>query len=685
MDKNLSDNLAELLQKSQATITAEEARRIIAGVAASPIDEGTIGEPGAWISLIAENPGANLTACLNQELENILKSGNGLSPQSFIDFPAKERLTALRAELSNQGLWGFIVPLSDEHQGEYVPKSAQRLAWLTGFTGSAGLAIVLADKAALFVDGRYTLQAADQVDGDLYEISHLTDSPPGKWILKHLPKNSKLGFDPWLHTVDGATRLRLAAKNAGGALTAILDNPIDKVWRDQPPPPITPITLHPVELTGQSSADKRAQIAKILKESGQEAVVLTAPDAIAWLANIRGGDVPYTPLALSFAILHRDEHLDIYIDRRKVRSSVKTGLDAAIRIHDRDEFNAGLTALGETKQNVRLDKSSAAEAVSAHLIEAGATISAAEDPCQPPKSIKNNIELSGIRNAHVRDGAALTRFLAWLGAHQSPGDLTEIDVADKLDGLRAKENNFRGLSFPTISAAGPSGAIVHYRAQKESARTLESGSLYLVDSGGQYLDGTTDVTRTIAIGEPSAEMRTHFTRVLKGHIALAMAIFPKGTAGSQLDILARKSLWQAGLDYDHGTGHGVGNYLGVHEGPQRISKIPNRVALEPGMIISNEPGYYKTGAYGIRIENLVVVKETTNPNNVLCFETLTLAPIDRNLIEESLLTKDEADWLNDYHKNVAEILRPMLDEEAAKWLDIATRPVNFGGSNGLDK
>ncbi len=683
MDKDVSDNLATLLQEAQTDLTPGAVQEIIAGVAASPIDEGSIGGEDGWMSLIAGNPGNQLTDCLKSELDKALGRPNGLSPASYDNLPATDRLAALRHELEKRGLAGFIVPLADEHQGEYVPKCAQRLAWLTGFTGSAGVAIVFTDKAAIFVDGRYTLQASNQVNSDLFEINDLTASPPGnwppgKWIEKNLPKGGKLAFDPWLHTVEGASRLRTAANKAGGQLTEATPNPIDTIWRDRPAAPISPVEIQATPLTGQSSAEKRAQIAAELKKAGQDAVVLTSPDAIAWLANIRGGDVPYTPFVLCFGVLYSDDSLDIFIDRRKVRPAVAQSFDDGTFL-DIEDFLDGLSSLGQGKKTVRLDKSSAAEAISSHLIDAGASISPAEDPCQLPKSVKNAVELQGIRDVHRRDGAALTRFLAWLGRHPSLEELSETQLADKVDQFRRAEEKFRGLSFPTISATGPNGAIVHYRARPESARTLEMGSLYLVDSGGQYLDGTTDVTRTVAIGNPSDEMRDRFTRVLKGHIALAGAVFPAGTTGSQLDVLARKSLWQAGLDYEHGTGHGVGNYLGVHEGPQRISKIPNRVALEPGMIISNEPGYYKTGAYGIRIENLVAVQKdepsAATGNTMLSFEVLTRAPIDRNLIVTSMLTGEETDWLNQYHQSVASSLAPLLDTDTSDWLAEATAPI----------
>jgi Xaa-Pro aminopeptidase len=587
-----------------------------------------------------------------------------------------ERLSRLRVELGRRGVDGFLVPRTDEYQGEYVPESAQRLAWLTGFTGSAGLAIVLKDKAAIFVDGRYTLQAAAEVDGRLFEHRHISDQPAGPWIEASLKPGESLGYDPRLHTLGEVARYRAAAEKAGGKLVPLDGNAIDAVWTDRPAPPTAPVVPHDIRFAGESAASKRARIAASLAEQGADAAALTAPDSIAWLLNIRGGDVPHTPLPLSFAVLHRDESVDLFIDHRKLTPELPAHLGNAVRIADPEGFGAFLEKLAADKKRVLADPALSAAWVFDRLGDAAIR---APDPCQLPKACKNAVELEGTRTAHRRDGAALTSFLAWLAREAGSGKLREIDVSDRLEEFRRPGANFRDLSFPTISGAGSNGAIVHYHASKATERVLEPGSLYLVDSGAQYLDGTTDVTRTVAIGKPSAEMKDRFTRVLKGHIALAMCVFPKGTSGSQLDALARASLWQAGLDYDHGTGHGVGSYLGVHEGPQRISKLPNSQALMPGMIVSNEPGYYKTGAYGIRIENLVVVEKRDGlgeaGREIHGFETITLAPIDREAIEPSLLEPHEIAWLDQYHARVRETLTPLVDAATASWLAQVTRPL----------
>ena len=645
---------------------------LLSGIAAAPWSDGRLGAPDSWAQLIAEDIDAARIESLRNDIDR-------RADEAHAQPSAAARLDALRAELAKRELDGFIIPLADEHQGEYVPKRARRLAWLTGFTGSAGLAVVLTRRAAVFVDGRYTLQAAGEIDGALYDIRHLVDEPATDWIAANLPEGGRLGFDPWLHTADGAQRLRAACQRKKAQLVPQLANPVDAVWRDQPDPPLSPIAIQPHAYAGAASADKRADIAKILAKDGQDAMVLTAPDSVAWLANIRGADVPYTPLVLAFAILRSDATLDIFTDLRKLRASVERQLEPGIRILDRGGFEKALDSLGAEKRSVRVDPATAADAIFARLDGAGAKITRAEDPCQLPKAKKNAIELEGMRAAHRRDGAALTRFLAWLAAEGPKGQLTEIGAADKLEVFQRENDLIQGLSFPTTSGAGPNGAIVHYRVNADSNRRIEPGTLYLVDSGAQYLDGTTDVTRTIAIGTPSDEMQDRFTRVLKGHISLAMAVFPAGTSGAQLDGLARASLWQAGLDYDHGTGHGVGSFLSVHEGPQRISKMPNRVALEPGMIVSNEPGYYETDAFGIRIENLVAVRSApvTKPGGktFYCFETITLAPIDLNLIDGRLLTRFEVDWLNEYHAQVRETLTPLVDAETRTWLAHATRPI----------
>jgi len=588
----------------------------------------------------------------------------------------KKRLESLRAEMARQGLDGFIVPHTDEFQNEYLPPSAERLAWITGFTGSAGVAVVLKNKAAAFTDGRYTIQIGAQVDSSLFDIRHISDEPPKDWIAEHLGQGGRLGYDPWLHTEHSLATWRKAAEKAGGEVVAVETNPLDAVWADRPPVPAAPIVPHGEDYAGESSLSKRGRVAETLAEAGADSAVITAPDSIAWLLNIRGGDVAHAPLPLSFAVLYATGRVEWFVDPAKVGPDLAGHLGDEVSVRGADEFEGALWALGNNR--VLADPAGTAALVFERLGKAGTQIVRADDPCQMPKACKNDIEVEGMRTAHRRDGAALTRFLTWLAAEAPKGDLGEIAAADKLQALRFEGEHITDLSFRTISGSGPNGAIVHYSVTPDSDRKLGTGELYLVDSGGQYLDGTTDVTRTVAIGEPTAEMRERFTRVLKGHIALATARFPEGTTGSQLDILARQALWQAGLDYDHGTGHGVGSYLGVHEGPQRISKIPNTVALKPGMIVSNEPGYYKTGAYGIRIENLVCVTALDiegAERPMLGFETLTRAPIDLALVDTALLTPPEIEWLNAYHETVRETLTPLVDADTAAWLSEAARAV----------
>lgn len=652
-------------------------RDLVAGVLAAP--EGL--DPDAWLVLVGDPLPDRLKArlrALKAELAAALPATHAATPET-----AAGRLAAVRAELARRGLAGFLVPRADEHQGEYVARRAERLAWLTGFTGSAGLAVVLAETAAIFVDGRYVLQARNQTDGALYQRRHLIETPPQAWIEANLPAGARLGFDPWLHTDSQAAALREAARKAGGQLVACDDNPLDAVWSDQPPPPIAPVVPHPLEFAGQSAADKRRTLADGLAAKGVDAAVLSLPDSIAWLLNVRGADVPHTPLALSFAILHCDGRVDWFIDRRKFAPGLTAHLGEEVAVRPPEELGPALDGLGGEGRAVQADPATAAAWIFDRLEGAGATVIKESDPCLLPKAKKNEVELEGARRAHRRDGAALTRFLAWLSRTAAEaGDnvgISEIEAAERLAAFRRENKELRDLSFDTISGSGPNGAIMHYRVDEKSNRRLARGELYLVDSGGQYPDGTTDVTRTVAIGTPTAEMRERNTRVLKGHIAVARARFPRGTAGSQIDTLARLALWQAGLDFDHGTGHGVGSYLAVHEGPQRIAKSGSQTPLEPGMIVSNEPGYYKEGAYGIRIENLVTVVESDrrpgDEKDMLAFETLTLAPFDRTLIDRSLLDDDEVAWVNAYHARVRETLGPLVDEATAAWLAEATRPL----------
>ncbi|CAK0758815.1 Xaa-Pro aminopeptidase [uncultured Gammaproteobacteria bacterium] len=592
------------------------------------------------------------------------------------------RIAALRTELTAMGLDGFFIPHADEYQNEYVPPNAERLAWLTGFTGSAGLAIVLANRAVVFVDGRYTLQVRGEVDGALFEIANITDQPAGEWLAAALPDGGRIGFDPWLHTIGWLEKTRAVLARSNLTLINLANNPLDRLWTtDRPPPPASVVEVYPIEYAGHSSLAKRNDLALALAAKGLATAVLTQPESIAWLLNIRGDDVPHTPLALSRALLFADGRVDWFIAANRL--AIPSQLESGITVLPPEAFGAALDTLGHDQAQVLVDPAATSIWVFERLTAAGAVIDRGDDPCLLPRACKNEVELRGSRAAHCRDGVAMVRFLCWLTkelAAAAPGSgLSERAAAAKALEFRAQNALFRGLSFETISAAGANGATVHYRTSEATDRPLEPGSLYLIDSGGQYTDGTTDITRTIALGTPSAEMREHYTLVLKGHIALARARFPPGTSGGQLDCLARMPLWAAGLDYDHGTGHGVGCFLGVHEGPQRVSKVGGSAALCAGMILSNEPGYYRAGAYGIRLENLVVVQSLPAPmgaeHPLLGFETLTMVPFDRELIVSGLLGMEERAWLNDYHAQVRETLTSRLEPESAEWLAAATAPI----------
>ena len=655
--------LAAALAQAGAPIAPQALEDFLRGVAAAP--EGH--DPDAWMSLLAPAADSGLRVALRRAL--------AAARTRTVAVDSTPPLERLRPELSRRGLDGFVVPRADEHQGEFVPRRAERLAWISGFTGSAGTAIVLADRAALFVDGRYTLQAAQEA-ADGFETVPLAERRPDAWIAATLGTGAVLGYDPRLHTRAQRKALADACRRAGGTLAAVDDNPVDAVWDRQPAAPVAPVTAHEERHAGRAAADKRAALADGLAKEGLAAAVVTLPDSIAWLLNLRGGDVAYTPLPLSFAVAHADATVDLFVDPRKLAPGLASHLGNGVRVHEPARFEASLAAL---TGRVAADPDSAAEHVFRALEAGAAEIVERACPCVLPKAVKNAVELDGARAAHRRDGAALVRFLCWLDDAAGSGTVTETAAADYLEARRRENENFRGLSFPTISGAGPNGAIVHYRVSAESDRALEPGSLYLVDSGAQYADGTTDVTRTVAVGAPTAEMRERFTRVLKGHIALATARYPAGTTGAQLDTLARTALWHAGLDYEHGTGHGVGSYLGVHEGPHRISRAGANVPLQPGMIVSNEPGYYKAGAYGIRIENLVAVVPLECPpggeRTLLGFETLTLAPVDRRLVDLALLSPDERAWLDAYHARVAASLAPALEPAVASWLRAACAPL----------
>jgi len=588
-----------------------------------------------------------------------------------------ERVAALRAELKRRGLDGFIVPRADRHQNEYVPPCEERLAWLTGFNGSAGAAIVLADRAAIFVDGRYVLQVRDQIDTDVFAVEHLIDNPPDKWLEAHLTAGARFGYDPWLHTADGTEKLAKACTAAGAALVPVEPNPIDSVWPDRPAPPLGPVVIRELRFAGEAAQAKLARIQAEIVKLKADALVVSDPHNVAWTFNIRGSDVAHTPLPLAFAILPKHGRATLYIDGRKLSNEVRGYLEALADVREDDAFASALEKLGAAKANVRLDSATAANALARIISDSGGTVARSADPITLLKAVKNKPEIDGTRAAHVRDGAAVTNFLAWFDREAPSGKLTEIDTVAALETFRRDTGLLKELSFPTISGAGPNGAIVHYRVTNATNRKISPGDLFLVDSGAQYQDGTTDITRTIAVGTPTAEMRDRFTRVLKGHIAIARAVFPDGITGAQLDPFARQHLWSAGIDFDHGTGHGVGSYLSVHEGPARISKL-GTAALRRGMIVSNEPGYYKAGAYGIRIENLVLVIETKiegEEKPLDAFETLTLAPIDQRLIEPALMTADEIAWLDAYHARVRDALRPLVDAGTRAWLDAATRPL----------
>jgi Xaa-Pro aminopeptidase len=583
-------------------------------------------------------------------------------------------LPALRAELARQGLDGFIVPRADEHLGEYVPASAERLAWLTGFTGSAGMAAVLADRAAVFTDGRYVLQLAAQTDAALWERLHITETPPPGWLAENVPAGGKIGYDPLLISEDALGRYI----EAGLTMQPVTRNPIDAVWTDRPLPPAVPAEPYGLDHAGRSADDKRADIAKLLKDAKQDVAVLSDPASIAWLLNIRGGDVPFTPFALGFALVHADGGTELFMDLVKLPPATREWLGNSVSVAGRDALAPALARLAGKR--VRVDPSGSPVWFAQRLRDAGATVVGGPDPCLLPKACKNPVEQQGARNAHARDAVAMCRFLHWLAEIGPGGKETEISAAAKLLALREQVQWFRGESFPAISGAGEHGAIIHYRVSEETNRTIRPDEVYLIDSGAQYTDGTTDITRTVwtGPGTPSDALRGRVTRVLKGHIALATLVFPQGVGGAHLDAFARRALWQMGLDYDHGTGHGVGSYLSVHEGPVSISRLARPVPIAAGMILSNEPGYYLPDHYGIRLENLLMVQPAELPDATkpfLRFETLTFAPFDRRLIDTALLDPAERDWLNAYHARVLAEVRPHLEGAVAEWLSAACAPL----------
>jgi len=582
------------------------------------------------------------------------------------------RVNELRAELAREGLAGFIVPRADEHQNEYVPAGAERLRWLTGFAGSAGVAVVLKDSAALFVDGRYTEQVKHEADGSVFEFRHVTDEPPTTWIMRHLKSGDKLGYDPRLHTPDSVARFASACEKAGAGLAPVDVNPIDAIWRNRPPPPIGAITVHANRFAGESTGAKLKRVRRAVGPA--QGLLISDPHNLAWAFNIRGADVSYTPLPLGWAYLPVQGRPVVFVDGRKLKPASRHFLSRHADILEPDALLGFIEDLGRKSAGVAFDSATAPALLTQAIERAGGKAHVGLDPITLMKAKKNSVELAGSRAAHERDGAAMATFLAWFAREAPSGRLTEIDAVNALETFRRASPAFRDLSFPTISAFGPNSALPHYRVSEDSNRRIGRG-IFLIDSGAQYEDGTTDITRTIAVGKPGALMRDRFTRVLKGHIAVARAVFPTGTNGAQIDALARAALWRAGLDFDHGTGHGVGSYLSVHEGPQRLSKT-GTTALAPGMIVSNEPGYYAPGAFGIRIENLVAVEERTIPGGerpMLGFETLTLAPIDLNLVEPKLMDAGEIAWLDAYHARVRKTLSPRVDSSTRRWLAQATR------------
>lgn len=586
-------------------------------------------------------------------------------------------IAKLRAELSRRGFDGFVVPRSDEHQGEYVPKSAERLSWLTGFTGSAGTAVILADKAALVVDGRYTVQAAEQVDTSVITPVPLADFSPEDWIAANLPEGSILAYDPWLHTDDGLKRLEKAVQRAGSKLAPVDINLVDVVWIDRPAPPQAPVRPHPIEYAGETSEAKLERIRRKMAEAKLDALVISDPHNLAWAFNLRGGDVGHTPLPLGYAVLPKTGPATLFFDPVKITNEAGDAVGDLAEFAPIASFQSALDALGQKGGKIRIDSATGAVALIRRIEAAGGTVNVGADPIALMKAVKNEAEIAGSRAAHLRDGVAVARFLAWLDREALSGQLTEIDAVEALEACRGETGALKNVSFPSISGAGPNAALPHYRVTRSSNRKLELNRIFLIDSGAQYEDGTTDITRTIIVGEPTPEMKDRFTRVLQGHIAIAQAVFPKGTTGAQIDAFARKPLWEAGLDFDHGTGHGIGSYLSVHEGPQRIAKTGN-TPLEIGMMLSNEPGFYKAGDYGIRIENLILVEPRTIPGGdreMLGFETLTFTPIDLRLVEPAIMSADEIAWLNAYHAAVREKIAPHLDAETRAWLEEATRAI----------
>ena len=669
--KNIVHSLGICLKEHGIPLSINDVRSLAEGQLAAPDNL----DPDAWIELIQPN----LSEQMRKELKKFKENLASLDVEK--ELPPEERLAALRVELISRRLDGFLVPLSDEYQSEFPPSHSQRLAWVTGFTGSAGMAVVLQKSAAILVDGRYSIQVRKQTNPKLYEPLDFSGGALKEWLKKNAKGGARIGFDPWLHSQSGFAALKTKFSFNQVDLVQVETNPIDQIWTQQPPLPLAPVYIHPVSVAGRASEEKIVEIASVVKENGADAAIITSPDSIAWLLNIRGGDIPNTPVALGFLIINIDRSLELFMDERKILSETRNALGKIASIKPIDKFEKSLKKLCHQSQVIQISPSTIPVWVRNYVMAGGGKIIEREDPCVLPKACKNSIEIQGIRNAHIRDGVALCRFLYWLSEEGPKGVVDEMSAADQLLKYRIFMDNFKGLSFETISGAGSNGAIIHYRVTPKTNRNLEYGSLYLVDSGAQYIDGTTDVTRTVSIGPPAQEMQDRFTRVLKGHIAIAMARFPAGTSGGQLDCLARKALWEVGLDFNHGTGHGVGAFLSVHEGPQRIAKRYAEAPLRPGMVLSNEPGYYKEGAYGIRLENLLIVRKEAvdasgnGENPMFKFDTVTLAPIDISLVDESLLSSHEINWLNKYHSRVLLTIGPFLNAKENAWLEGATSPL----------
>jgi len=654
--------LAGVAADAGLTIAPAELRALLERVAAS----GERPESTAWTELL----GADLPPAAVRRLHEA-RASVAAAAEPW----GRERVDAVFAVLARENLAGFVLPLADEHLGEFMPAAARRLSWLTGFSGSAGTAILHRDTAALFVDGRYTLQAEHEVDGAVIEVRHFKQPPPLEWLAGRLTEGERIAYDPRLHSVKQADALVGAIERKGAVAVALAQNPVDEIWTRRPPLPLSPVVPHAIEFAGVSSDDKIEALGRELTDAGHAAAVISQLDAIAWLLNVRGGDTPNTPLVGdAYVLVRASGQADFFVERAKVTARAAAHLGNRTVTRDVSEFPAALAELGAGNAGVLVDPDRTNAFVRDTLVSAGARIVTGTDPTLARKARKNPVEIAGIRTAHERDGVAVALFLKWVSETAPARTVTELDAVAELDGFRARDPRYRGTSFDTIAGSGPNGAIVHYRPQASTNRRIGAGELLLVDSGAQYLDGTTDITRTLAIGEPPAGARRDYTLVLKAHVAVARAVFPQGAVGGQVDTFARQHLWAAGLDYDHGTGHGVGAYLGVHEGPQRLA-VGDATVLEEGMLISNEPGLYKTGAYGIRTENLVLVRDHPDLAGFRSFETITFAPMDRRLIDVALLEQKEIAWLDAYHARVRAILEPQMPAEARAWLAEATAPV----------